>query len=418
MMKTVDQPEHIQSILRRLASAGREAYLVGGCVRDSVMGRAVHDWDVATSAVPDEIIALFEKTVPTGMKYGTVTVVIPGGAVEVTAFRTESGYTDGRHPGTVTFASSLEEDLSRRDFTMNAIAVSRANEMIDPYGGLEDIEKKVVRCVGEPDTRFAEDALRMFRAFRFSAELDFAIAPETLTSIVRNADKAAMISAERVRTEVEKTLLSHRPEVAGEIVSAGLLDSYLTKGRERPASLQRLAAIKALPAEPAPRWCAFCAILADKGLIEDAGTFLRGLRLDANTVRTCKAALTIIGMQNSFNMSTAAATAAATDAAPSRVAIKRLLAKHGADAVRCAAAARDALRGGSALTDADEIINSGECFSLDALAITGSDLLSLGRPRGREIGETLALLLDYVIQRPDRNNRATLLKYIEETGKK
>jgi tRNA nucleotidyltransferase (CCA-adding enzyme) len=153
-METPKTPGYIEQILNRLTGNGHAAYLVGGCVRDSIMGREVHDWDVATSATSAEIAGLFDKSVLTGERFGTVTVLMPEGVAEVTTFRAESGYYDGRHPENVEFVTTVEEDLSRRDFTMNAIAISCDGKLVDPFGGLEDISGRIIRCVGDPDTRF------------------------------------------------------------------------------------------------------------------------------------------------------------------------------------------------------------------------------------------------------------------------
>ena len=393
-------PEYIAYILRRLTENGHDAFLVGGCVRDSIMGRIAHDWDAASSAAPAEVSRIFQKTALTGEKYGTVTVILPEGTVEVTTFRAESGYKDGRRPGNVEFVKNLLDDLGRRDFTMNAMAISSAGELTDPFGGFEDIKNRLIRCVGDPDTRFSEDALRMFRAFRFSAELGFTIESGTLASIKKNAERAAFISAERIRAELERALLSKRPEAAGDMIETGLLARYTEISDKNPGNLERLAA---LPAEAALRWCAFCAILIDKGFISAPGDFLRAIRLDANTIKTCKSALSI----DSF-----------PESADDNTGLKRLLAKHGTAPVRCAAAARDTLRGGSALAVTDGIIHSGECFSLSALAVSGSDLITLGLPPGREIGHILAGLLDRVIMRPEDNDRGILMKMIEGPAEK
>lgn len=395
-MISFDPPEHIEQILRSLTENGHAAFLVGGCVRDSIIGRPVHDWDVAGSAAPDDIKRIFQQTILTGEKFGTVTVVLHDYAVEVTTFRTEGDYRDGRRPESVEFVASIDEDLSRRDFTINAMAVTLSGELIDPFGGLEDIKKRVIRCVGEPDVRFAEDALRMFRALRFSAELGFAIEPETLSSIYANADKAMLISVERIHVELEKTLLSQRPCIVGEMIKAGLLKKYAPASGECLDGLENLAAI---PAETALRWCAFCAILIDKGFMETADGFLRDMRIDAKTIRNCSSALSIKEFPDDH------------------VGIKRLLAKYGTDVVRCAAAARVALRDSSALMNTHEVIAGGECFSLSALAVSGRDLISSGCPAGREIGETLAVLLDHVIENPKDNTRGALMKIIEESTK-
>ena len=421
-MVTVKPPEHIIQVLQCLAENGYDAYLVGGCVRDSIMGRPVHDWDIASSATPDEVEKVFEKTVQTGKKCGTVTVILPGITVEVTTFRTESGYNDGRRPDNVEFVKSLDEDLSRRDFTMNAIAVSDSGEMIDPFGGVGDIKKRMIRCVGAPGERFSEDALRMFRAFRFSAELGFEIEAETLSSIKSNAKKARAISAERVRIELEKTLLSQKPEIAGEMIETGLLARNISSDGKCPDGLNNIAA---LPSEAVLRWCLFCAMLLDYDLIKTASDFLRAMRLDSNTIKTCDTALS-------------AAMFSGGSEADDRVGVKKLLSKHGIAATRCAAAVHDtmhgkphgtlpdtkndplhnaahnSLHGKMMLQCVTEVLQSGECFSLETLAISGSDLVELGYEPGPELGGMLSVLLDYVVERPEANTREVLIGIIEE----
>jgi len=386
-------PEHIAQVLRHLADNGYRAYLVGGCVRDAVMGRHVNDWDVATSATPVDVARLFPKTFLTGEKFGTVTVLTPDDQVEVTTFRTEGSYRDGRRPENVEFVSSLDEDLSRRDFTINAMAVSPDGELVDPFGGIADIEGRVIRCVGGPNTRFGEDSLRMFRAFRFSAQLGFEIEQKTLLAIYANADRAKLISAERVRVELEKTLMSHRPETAGEVVKIGLLGRYVDKVGMNPGNLERIAG---LPVEQTLRWCAFCAVLLEEGFIKSATEFMREMRLDGKTTRTCAQALAIDGIPEDG------------------IGIKTLFAKYGVDAVRCAAGARDTLEGGSALKRVGELIACGECFSLNKLAVTGSDLIAIGHPPGRELGLSLDSLLSHVIEHPGDNAREALLEMAKQ----
>lgn len=372
--------------------SGYAAFLVGGCVRDAILGRPVHDWDIATSATPATIAGIFHKTFLTGEKYGSVTVLIGNNSVEVTTFRAEGGYLDNRHPENVEFVSNLDDDLSRRDFTMNAMAVSAMRELIDPFGGLEDIENRVVRCVGNPEIRFAEDALRMFRAYRFSAELGFSIEPITMKAIYANANKAGNISAERIRVELEKTLLSQSPEKTREMITAGLLDKYLASPEKSPDGLRR---ITILPDERKLRWCAFCAALHNAQSITSASGFLHDMRLDRQTIKACLRALSIIEFPEN------------------RIEIKRLLAKYGIDAIRCAAAANETtMREGNStlhLARVDEIIESGECFLLKDLAISGHDLITNGHPAGSKLGETLEMLLDHVIRNPRDNTREILL---------
>ena len=246
-------PAGVARCLDTLLSAGHAAHPVGGCVRDLLLGRIPGDFDVCTSAKPEQTMALFDRTVPTGIKHGTVTVLTEDGPVEVTTFRREGGYADGRHPDGVAFDVGLTEDLARRDFTINAMALGPDGAVIDPFGGQADLAAGVIRCVGDPDTRFQEDALRMFRALRFAAQLGFAIEKNTLAAMGRNASRAALVSGERIKVELEKTLLSPRPEWAGEAVRLGLL-AHLYPEKNCPD----LTELRQLPAEVIPRWRGFC----------------------------------------------------------------------------------------------------------------------------------------------------------------
>ena len=236
-MKGWPIPAGVGGCLDTLRRTGHAAYPVGGCVRDLLLGRTPGDWDVCTDARPERVMELFPRTVPTGLKHGTVTVRTEDGPVEVTTFRREAGYADGRHPDAVDFDATLAEDLARRDFTVNAMALDENGMVIDRYGGQMDLFRSVIRCVGDPDRRFAEDALRMLRAVRFAAQLGFSIEKGTLDAIRRSARRAEKLSGERIKAELEKILLSPRPELAGELL---------------------LLALREEPPEPVPRWRAFC----------------------------------------------------------------------------------------------------------------------------------------------------------------
>ena len=247
-------PDGVSGCLDTLRAAGHAAYPVGGCVRDLLLGRTPGDFDVCTSARPEQTLALFAGARPTGLRHGTVTVPTGDGPVEVTTFRREGGYADGRHPDAVSFEAGLEEDLARRDFTVNAMALAPDGGVIDRFGGRADLAAGIIRCVGEPERRFTEDALRMFRAVRFAAQLGFALAPETRAALERCAGRAALLSGERIRAELEKILLSPRPEAAGELIRLGLL-FHLWPVRDCPA----LEELRGTPCAPVPRWRAFCA---------------------------------------------------------------------------------------------------------------------------------------------------------------
>lgn len=222
-------------------------------MRDLLLGREPGDVDLCTSAHPEQVMELFPRVVPTGLLHGTVTVPTPDGNVEITTFRREGGYADARHPDAVSFDVGLREDLSRRDFTVNAMALDRDGTVIDPFGGREDLERGIIRCVGEADRRFSEDALRMLRAVRFAAQLDFEIEENTAAALRRNARRAEKVSGERIKTELEKILLSPRPELAELLIEAGVLDHLWTFSR--PLDLSGLAR---LPAAAEERWRGFC----------------------------------------------------------------------------------------------------------------------------------------------------------------
>lgn len=372
------------------------AYLVGGCVRDMIMDIQPNDWDICTSALPEAVMELFPGSKPTGIKHGTVTVMIGNRSAEVTTFRTEGDYRDHRRPSSVAFVSDLISDLSRRDFTMNAIAVSPDGLVSDPYDGVKDIKDRVIRCVGDPRLRFTEDALRMFRALRFSARLGFTIEYETCAAIEACAPLAASLAPERVRDELEKILLTPRPETMSAAISFGLLKSFIPgAGWKTPD----FAAISRLPKKALSRWAVFSIMLEKYGYIPSVYDFLESLRLDGRTLRCCTAAAEILK----------------NPAPDTRLGWKRLLNRYGVDTVNCAVAAYAAIFGEDHEKELRCILKSGECFSLKHLAVNGEDLLNLGL-RGPELGEMLKFLLDYVMEYPEKNRRELLLQlaYSEE----
>lgn len=248
-----DLPGGPRACLETLTQAGHAAYPVGGCVRDLLLGREPGDVDICTSAHPEQVMLLFPRAVPTGIQHGTVTVPTADGNVEITTFRREGSYADARHPDAVAFDVGLREDLSRRDFTVNAMALDRGGEIVDPFGGRADLEKKLIRCVGEADRRFSEDALRMLRCIRFAAQLGFTIEEETAAALGRNAHTVERVSGERVKAEMEKVLLSPRPQMASLLFQTGLLDHLY-----RPESLPDLTLLAETPPDKTARWRDFC----------------------------------------------------------------------------------------------------------------------------------------------------------------
>ena len=215
-------PRQVEQIIEKLNENGYEAYAVGGCVRDTLLGRVPEDWDITTSARPDQVKKLFRRTIDTGIQHGTVTIMMDRNGYEVTTYRIDGEYEDGRHPKQVEFTKNLLEDLRRRDFTINAMAYSHETGIVDAFGGMEDLELGVIRCVGEAMERFTEDALRILRAIRFSAQLGFAIEEQTWDAISVIAPNLAKVSRERVQMELTKLLCSKHPERIREVYETGI----------------------------------------------------------------------------------------------------------------------------------------------------------------------------------------------------
>ena len=203
----IELPKNVKFIIDKFKENGFESYAVGGCVRDSLINRKVNDWDITTNAKPEDTINIFKKTVPTGIKHGTVTVILDKENFEVTTYRVDGEYKDGRHPEKVQFVSELKEDLSRRDFTINAMAYNEEKGLIDYFKGKEDLNKKIIKAVGNPDKRFEEDALRMLRAIRFAAQLNFFIEPSTKEGIKNLSGNIKNVSIERIRVEFDKIIV-------------------------------------------------------------------------------------------------------------------------------------------------------------------------------------------------------------------
>lgn len=375
-MNTIQPPKYVIHILNTLERSGYEARLVGGCVRDTLLHRRPNDWDVATAAAPEAVKELFERTVPTGIRHGTVTVLYGGSACEVTTYRVEGAYSDHRRPDSVRFTSRLEEDLSRRDFTINAMAMDASLAITDPFGGREDLSRRLIRCVGDARERFTEDALRMLRAVRFAAQLDFALDSAALEAIAGCAPLCSALSPERVAAELRAVLASRDPDMVWLMADLGLLNAWLTprKGeRTHLGALPRCA-----------RLAHFCSDLSRCGSITSTDTFLRSLRMDTRSVKICSAAAEIL-------------------ASGSRD-YKRLLRDYGEDAVLAAYPKSRRLRA---------VLRSGECWSLASLAITGGELAALGYA-GRELGEELRRLLEHVIDCPEDNRPEILCKLASE----
>lgn len=379
-------PDYVRQCFDGLRRAGHRGYLVGGCVRDLVMGRRPDDYDMTTDARPEEVMAAFPRTHPTGLKHGTVTVALCGGTVEVTTFRAEGSYSDGRHPDGVRFVSSLEEDLARRDFTMNAMAMGEDGVLIDPFGGQADLNAGRIRCVGEAGRRFREDGLRMFRGLRFAAQLGFVFEAETENALRQCVDRAAAVSAERVRVEVEKLICSGEPQRGAELFSLGLMDRWQPR---REVDLTGLTRLEPVPLE---RWAGLCALLDI-----EPGALLRGLKAEK---KLCSA------VSGGWSLWKAGLP-------EDGYGWRKALSQFGPDGCRAAAAMGDVRAGETDRRALEEILASGGCWTAEGLALSGGELRAMGYA-GPEIGRMQARLLDEVLRRPDRNTPDQLRKLARE----
>ena len=430
-------PEHVKEILSRLEEAGYEAWCVGGAVRDALLGREPGDWDVTSDAPPEAVLTLFApQALPTGLKHGTVTVG-DGRGVEITTFRRDGAYLDSRHPDHVEFTACLEEDLARRDFTVNAIAVNLRGEAADPFGGREDLARRVLRAVGEPEKRFQEDALRILRGLRFASRLGFAIEPDTAAALRRCAPLLGHIAPERLRTEltgilcgdhVLETLLDY-PDVLGtflpEILPCVGFDQHSVYHCYDvwEHTVRAVAAAEPLPV------LRYALLLHDLGKPETftldeegRGHFYGHWR---RSVPLAEAVLDRLRMDNrSKKMILTLVERHDAPLTLSEKAIRRALGRYGEETLRLLLAVKraDNLAQAEAYRDRQTLIQqwedmlnlvkqSGDCFSLNHLAVRGGDLTALGL-RGPDVGRTLRELLEQVMDEKLPNDREALLEYV------
>ena len=393
-MPDIAPPEYALRIIERLNTHGYAAYLVGGCVRDILMGRTPDDYDICTAALPEQTLAIFPDALTVGIKHGTVTVRCDGGDCEVTTFRTDGDYTDHRRPDSVRFVDELELDLSRRDFTVNAMAMSPDGTVCDPFGGVSDIRAKRIRCVGDPARRFEEDALRMLRAYRFAAKLGFDIDGKTLAALREKAPLAGSVSAERVCVELQKLLLTDRAELIIAPMAAGLTDRYLLR---RPQSDSGFDRLPELPLLPAARWGVTAYLLMSQGCIDTAEGFFASLRMSAALIRAASEV----------------AEAMRHPEYGDRSSLKRLVRRCGEENALYIAACLDTMYGGGRTDELCTALEAGECCTLRQLAVGGAELTALGY-RGKEIGAMLDRLLEHTINTPDDNRRERLLALAEK----
>ncbi len=388
-------PEEVQAVLTRLHENGYEAYLVGGCVRDSLRGVPPKDWDVTTSALPQQTLAAMDgmRVLETGLRHGTVTVMSQNLPVEVTTYRVDGEYTDHRRPDSVAFTRSLDEDLMRRDFTINALAYCGAG-VIDRFGGQEDLQHGLIRCVGNPDRRFEEDALRILRGLRFASELGFSIHPDTAAAMERRKGLLCFVAAERVCSELTR-LLCGRDAGAVLLQYGCILDAVLPEIGDFPS---RAAPVQKCPLELPLRLAA----LLNGSFPDAAGRILHRLRFDRHTSGT------VVRLLQSEEVPPPA----------DRLEAKRMLQHFGPDFSKTllqfqrALSNRwspDALDAAEALLE--DVLQSGECWSLSMLTVNGGDLLRAGIPHGKALGTCLQTLLSLVMDGTLPNDREVLLAY-------
>lgn len=439
-------PPQVDNILERLSENGREAYAVGGCVRDSLLGLTPNDWDVATSALPEETERIFAdlRVIETGLKHGTVTVLCGGMPVEVTTFRVDGTYSDGRHPDDVSFTRNLKDDLARRDFTVNALAFNKKEGVVDCFGGRQDLADGVIRCVGDPDMRFREDGLRILRALRFSSVLGFSVEKKTAESALRNRNLLDRIAGERIQSELTKLLcgcaaadvLREYREIAAQFIPE--IRPMFGFDQHNPHHSydvweHTIHCVEAVEPEPVLRMTMFlhdigkpdCFTQGPDGVghfyghpaksAEIARGILNRLRFDKKTSgtvlmlvrnhdlplfpeeRCLRRRLNLLGERN----------------------LRLLVRVEEADAKSKAAPDGEYLASLRAVPAAlDKMLEQGQCFRLEDLAVHGGDLLRAGMPEGTAVGETLQVLLNAVLDGKCLNSKPELMRYAREGEKR
>lgn len=431
-------PPGAARILRVLEDHGYEAFVVGGCVRDSLLGRNPNDWDITTSALPLQVKALFRRTIDTGLKHGTVTIMENGEPYEVTTYRVDGEYLDGRHPSEVTFTASLKEDLQRRDFTINAMAYSEKKGLQDLFGGLPDLEKGLIRAVGDPAKRFGEDALRIMRAVRFAAQLGYEVEEDTVQAMKELAPTLSKISAERIAAELEKLLVSPHPEKLKMAYECGITAVILPEfdrcmetaqnnphhkysvgehtivsiGNARPDRILRYTMLMHDMGKPS------CKTTDEQGIdhfyghqevsAQMANDILRRLKSDNETRRS-------VSKLVRYHDLTCGLTGKS---------VRKAISLIGEDLFPLYLEVKDAdtraqsdFRFQEKMDYLEEvrllyrkILEEGDCLSLKDLAVNGKDLIAAGMKPGREIGEVLEAMYRDVIDDPEHNNKDYLME--------
>ena len=433
-------PEDVKAILHTLQEAGYEAYAVGGCIRDSLLGRRPDDWDITTSAKPQETKALFGKTIDTGIQHGTVTVMRHGRGYEVTTYRVDGEYEDGRHPKEVTFTASLKEDLKRRDFTVNAMAYNEEDGLVDLFGGRQDLEQKIIRCVGEANERFEEDALRIMRAVRFSAQLGFSIEERTKEAIRGHAERLRQVSAERIQVELTKLVISPNPDflrIAWETgITAVVLpefDHLMEQPQNNPhhcfsVGEHTLHAMQAVRPDKCLRLTMLlhdvakplCLTTDAEGIDHFHGHAQKGERMAAQILKRLR--------YDNHTTELVSRLVKWHDVAiaPEKKAVRRAASRMGKELfplileVKAAdlaaqsdyqrAEKREWLERLRGLYE--EIEREGDCLTIKDLAVDGRDLIQAGITPGPQLGRTLQEFLEIVLEDPEKNTKEYLLSLL------
>lgn len=443
----IDLPNDVKFIINTLHKAGFEAYAVGGCVRDSILGRKPADWDITTSAMPREVKKLFRPTIDTGLQHGTVTVLRHQVCYEVTTYRIDGVYEDARHPKEVTFTHNLKEDLLRRDFTINAMAYNDEEGLIDEYGGLDDIKNKLIRCVGNPVDRFTEDALRMMRAVRFAAQLDYDIEDATKAAVKELYQRLDKISAERIQIELCKLITSDNPahlRIAYELgITSVILPEFDLCMRQEQHHIHHcytvgehiLHAMENIDADRVLRYTMLlhdiakpqCRIVDDEGKehyyghdvrsAETAHEIMRRLKSDNDTLRLVEILVRNHDLKVEANERAVrhAMNKIGKDVFPLLLKVKRADTMAQSEYMR-----REKLDHLDRLTTLyDDIMAKGQGVAIADLKVSGSDIIALGVESGPYIGQILKKLLEIVLDDPEKNNREVLIneakKYLRET---
>lgn len=436
----IELPEKVQTILTTIEQAGYEAYIVGGCVRDSILGRIPDDWDITTSATPLQIKELFHRTVDTGIQHGTVTVMMDKEGFEVTTYRIDGEYEDCRHPKEVTYTGSLEEDLKRRDFTINAMAYNPTKGLVDLFGGMKDIEKKSVCCVGNAEERFSEDALRILRAIRFSAQLGYSIEEKTVEAIRKLAPSLKKISAERIQTELVKTVVSRHPEYLRAAYEYGVtkeilpeFDRAMNMEQKNPHHCYTVGehTLKTMQNIEADKVLRLTMLFHDLGKVnamkEDsdgvrhfhghalisekiARTVLTRLKFDNDTIRKVTVLIRYHDHGNgeipSEYMVRKSISMIGENLFPKFLKVKQ--ADMDAQSSYQRKEKEESLN--AFKTAYQNILKRGDCVSLKTLAVTGKDLIDAGMKPGKKIGKILNGMLDFVMEHPECNEKTYLMR--------